>query len=118
LNLLKPAEPDVNRATIQKQIAQLTNQYDRQMRQIGKTDDVRNDDKMMALAAETQRQLDELEEQLRVQPKVVSYDYAAMKKKFLNFGKMPLDEQRALIQKTFRKIMVDAEGSITGVVLR
>jgi hypothetical protein len=115
LKSLEPVQPVIDTGAIEKQLTKLLRQKEAQYRRIGT---MRDEDLLMKLIGETETQIETLEKELRNTRQPVTFDPAALRQKYLDFGNIPLPEQKELIRSTFSKITVDAEGSIIGIELR
>jgi hypothetical protein len=116
LKTLTPPQPVTNTVAIQKDIDRLNKKKAKQYARIG--EEGVDEDLLMKLIKENEDEIKRLERELHAKPKPTISHPTDLRKRFLNFGKLSLDEQKERINKTFKKVMVDDEGSVIGVELR
>jgi hypothetical protein len=116
LRTLTPAPPVTNTAAIQKDIDRLNKKKAKQYARIG--EEGVDEELLMKLIRENEDEIKRLEKELQAKPKPNNFRPTDLRKRFLNFGKLSLDEQKERITKTFKKVVVDDEGSVISVELR
>jgi hypothetical protein len=115
LKSIKPVETVLDRELIQRQIADLEKIKASLYAKIGRYKDEAMLDKLID---ENQSTLDELQKELKAKPvKRAELDIASMQKRFAAFPTLPLAEQKKAFRETFRRITLDATGSIIAVQL-
>jgi len=115
LKTLTPPQPLINTTAIQNNIDRLNKKVAQQYASIG---EVGNEALLLKLIKQNEADIARLEKELQVKPKPMEFEPTKLRKRFLNFGKLSLEEQKDRLHTTFNTIRVDDEGSIIGVELR
>jgi cell fate (sporulation/competence/biofilm development) regulator YmcA (YheA/YmcA/DUF963 family) len=115
LNSIKPVETVTDRELIQRQIASLEKVKASLYSKIGRHKDEAMLDKLID---ENQSTIDELQKELKAKPvKKAKLDVDKTLKRFAAFPTLPLAEQKKAFRETFRRIHLDAKGTISSVQL-
>jgi hypothetical protein len=115
LKSLTLIDPTINLDGIQRQIDELETVKTKQYAKIGR---MKDEALLLRLIAETESQIENLQKELKAVPVKTEFDLEALVKRFVNFGKLALAEQKKIFRETFRRITIDYDGHIREIEFR